>query len=464
MLLIIACVFLSLSLLTACKAQAPQNTTVAQTTERRVASSGVLAQFQQELSQIVESVSPSVVTIFATQEDQESEIPFPFSFPFPRERRSLGSGVIIDYKKDKFYILTNNHVVQNATSLKVRFDKHTEKPAKIVGTDPKTDVAVIEADAKGIENPQSRVARLGNSEELKVGDLVIAIGNPYGLERTVTVGVVSALRRAIGITQYESFIQTDAAINPGNSGGPLVNIKGEVVGINTAILAEAQGLGFAIPINLAKWVADQLIEKGKVIRGWLGVVIQDVTPEMAENLGVKEGVIIAQVAPSSPAEKAGLRIGDVVVEVDGKKVSDTRDLQFTIMKTPPGQEVTLRVVRDGKELNIKAKVGQMPEEVGQREPSREDSSLGLVLRNLTPEEVRRFGVNGVLVVGVVPNSLAMRSGILVGDIILRVNNRPVSSVEEFSSLIDSLKSAGRETALLLVRRGSGNLFITLRLR
>lgn len=461
---IVASLFLSLSLLVACKAQAPQTNTSVQTPEKKTVSSGVLAQFEQELTQIVESVSPSVVTIFATQENQEPDFPFPFPFPFPRERRSLGSGVIIDYKKDKFYILTNSHVVQNATSLKVRFDKHTEKPAKIVGTDPKTDVAVIEVDAKGIENPESRVAKLGNSDELRVGNLVIAIGNPYGLERTVTVGVVSALRRAIGITQYESFIQTDAAINPGNSGGPLVNIKGEVVGINTAILAEAQGLGFAIPINLAKWVADQLIQKGKVIRGWLGVVIQDVTPEMAESLGVKEGVIIAQVAPSSPAEKAGLKIGDVVVEVNGQKVGDVRDLQFTIMKTPPGQEVVLRVVRDGKELTIKAKVAQMPDEVGQKEPTEGQSTLGLVLRNLTPEEVQRFGAVGVLVLSVAPNSLAMRSGLRAGDLILRVNNRPVASVEEFNSIIDSLIRAGRETALLLIRRGSNNLFITLRLR
>jgi serine protease Do len=379
--------------------------------------------------------------------------------PQPQQRRSfsLGSGFIVD---PEGYVVTNNHVIADADEISVVFNDDKEVPAKVVGRDPKTDLALLKIDG---DKPFPFV-EWADSDQVRVGDWMLAIGNPFGLGSTVTAGIVSARGRDIRSGPYDDYIQVDAAINRGNSGGPLFNMAGEVVGINTAILAEAQGLGFAIPINLAKWVADQLIEKGRVIRGWLGVVIQDVTPEMAESLGVKEGVIIAQVAPSSPAEKAGLRIGDVVVEVDGKKVSDTRDLQFTIMKTPPGQEVTLRVIRDGKELNIKARVGQMPEEVGQREPSREDSSLGLVLRNLTPEDVRRFGVNGVLVVGVVPNSLAMRSGILVGDIILRVNNRPVSSVEEFSSLIDSLKSAGRETALLLVRRGSGNLFITLRLR
>ncbi|MEN3028943.1 MAG: Do family serine endopeptidase [Aquificaceae bacterium] len=455
-----------LSLILGCKAQQVRSpTTSPQTVEKPAPSSNLLSQFEQELTGIVEAVSPSVVTIFATQETANIEVPFPFPFQMPSpERRSLGSGVIIDYRKGKFYILTNSHVVQNSRAIRVRFDRHTEKRAKLVGTDPKTDVAVIEVDDRDIPNPESRVARLGDSDRLKVGQLVIAIGNPYGLERTVTVGVISALRRAIGITQYESFIQTDAAINPGNSGGPLVNIRGEVIGVNTAILAEGQGLGFAIPINLARWVADQLIEKGRVIRGWLGVVIQDISPEMAENLGVKEGVIIAQIMPGSPADRGGLKVGDIVVEVDGQKVSEVRELQFKIMKTEPGKEVSLKVIREGKGLVLKTKVGEMPEErqVGEAEQGQAD--LGLVLRELTPEEERRLGVKGLLVVRVMPNSLAMQSGLVAGDLILQVGNRNISSVKDFQQSIEALKEAGRESALLLVRRRGNNLFLVLRLR
>ncbi len=450
------------SLFFGCKAQ--QKEILPPKEEKSVITSNVLSQFEQELTAIVEAVSPSVVTIFATQETTGIEAPFPFFGIPPQERRSLGSGVIIDHRKGKFYILTNSHVVQNARDIRVRFDKHTEKRARIVGTDPKTDVAVIEVDDKDIPNPQGKVAKLGDSDKLKVGQLVIAIGNPYGLERTVTVGVVSALKRAIGITQYESFIQTDAAINPGNSGGPLVNIRGEVIGINTAILAEGQGLGFAIPINLAKWVADRLIEKGRVVRGWLGVVIQDITPDMAESLGVKEGVIIAQVMPGSPADKGGLRVGDIVVEVDGQRVSEVRELQFKIMRTPPGKEINMKVIREGKEIALSIKVGEMPEDrqVGEGEQTQTD--IGLMLRELTPEEERRFGVKGLLVVGVAPNSLAMQSGILPGDIILQVGNRPVFSVKDFQQSIEALRQGGKSNALLLIRRRGSNIFLVLKLR
>ncbi len=461
--------FMSLLLIFGCKAQQVQKIDTSpqppQQQSKPVVSSQVLFQFEQELTAIVEAVSPSVVTIFATQEVSGIEFPFPFPFQIPpQERRSLGSGVIIEYKKGKFYILTNSHVVQNARAIRVRFDRHTEKRARIVGTDPKTDVAVIEVDDKDIPNPESRIARLGDSDKLRVGQLAIAIGNPYGLERTVTVGVISALRRTIGITQYESFIQTDAAINPGNSGGPLVNIKGEVIGINTAILAEGQGLGFAIPINLAKWVADQLIEKGKVTRGWLGIVIQDITPDMVESLGVKEGVIIAQIMRGSPADKGGLKVGDIVIEVDGQKVSEVRELQFNIMRTEPGKEISMKVVREGKEISLKIRVGELPEDrqVGEAEQGQAD--LGLALRNLTQEEEARLGTKGIFVVRVLPNSLAMQSGIFPGDIILQVGNRPVSNVREFQENIDALRQAGRESALLLIRRRGNNLFIVLRLR
>lgn len=469
MLLVPSLVLLSFLLFTGCKAQKVQAETQ-RTDTAPLVKSNVLSELENELTQIVDKVSPSVVTIFATQEVQMQNPfgeDFPFPFPFqipPQERRSLGSGVIIEYKNDKFYILTNNHVVQNAKAIKVRFDEHTEKRGRIVGTDPKTDIAVVEVDAKDIKDPQPRVARLGDSDKLKVGQIVIAIGNPYGLERTVTMGVISALKRSIGVTQYESFIQTDAPINPGNSGGPLVNIWGEVIGINTAIVAEGQGLGFAIPINLAKWVADQLIAKGKVTRGWLGVVIQEVTPDMAETVGVKEGVIIAQVMPSSPAEKAGLKVGDIIIAVNNEKVSSVRDLQLRVMKTPPGNELTLTIVRDGKKENIKVKVEAMPEEtkVSQAGPQAQD--VGLILRDLTPDEERRLGVKGVYVSGVVPGSLAYQSGIRPGDIIMGINNRAVTSRSELIQAIDGARKAGRDKVLLLIRRGDTNLYLVLNLR
>jgi serine protease Do len=426
-----------------------------------------LAQFEKELTELVERVSPSVVAIYSTQEVSRGfgeDFPFFFPFQVPQERRSLGSGVIIALKDGKFYILTNNHVVQGAKSIRVRFDPHTEKDGRLVGGDPKTDVAVVEVDARGIENSEGRVAKLGDSDKLKVGQLVIAIGNPYGLERTVTFGVISALRRSIGITQYESFIQTDAPINPGNSGGPLINIKGEVIGINTAIVAEGQGLGFAIPINLAKWVADQLMAKGRVVRGWLGVVIQEITPEIAETIGVKEGILVAQIAPGSPAEKAGLKVGDIIVAIDGEKVREVRELQFRIMKTPPGTEVTLTILRGGKEQTIKAKVGEMPEEVSFGQPREQVGELGLSLRDLSPEEVKRFGVKGVFVDGVALGSLAQRSGLRRGDIILAVNNEPVESLSQFNEKIEKAKSEQRTRVLLLIRRGGNNLYVVLYLR
>ncbi|MCS7284339.1 MAG: Do family serine endopeptidase [Hydrogenobacter thermophilus] len=469
MLLVPSLVLLSFLLFAGCKAQKVQAETQ-RTDNAPLVKSNVLSELENELTQIVDKVSPSVVTIFATQEVQMQNPfgeDFPFPFPFqmpPQERRSLGSGVIIEYKNDKFYILTNNHVVQNAKAIKVRFDEHTEKRGRIVGTDPKTDIAVVEVDAKDIKDPQQRVARLGDSDKLKVGQIVIAIGNPYGLERTVTMGVISALKRSIGVTQYESFIQTDAPINPGNSGGPLVNIWGEVIGINTAIVAEGQGLGFAIPINLAKWVADQLIAKGKVTRGWLGVIIQEVTPDMAETVGVKEGVIIAQVMPSSPAEKAGLKVGDIIIAVNNEKVSSVRDLQLRVMKTPPGNELTLTIVREGKKENIKVKVEAMPEETKVSQVGPQAQDVGLILRDLTPDEERRLGVKGVYVSGVVPGSLAYQSGIRPGDIIMGINNRAVTSRSELIQAIDGARKAGRDKVLLLIRRGDTNLYIVLNLR
>ena len=455
---------LVISIVVGCKAQAPKE-------ERtQINSGGVLESFERELTKVVDKVSPSVVTIFAVQEVEfnpfeDFDLPFRFPIePFRQERRSLGSGVIVKYEKGKIYILTNNHVVEGAKRVTVRFDRHTEKRAKIVGTDPKTDIAVIEVDAEGIDDIESRIAKLGDSDKVRVGQLAIAIGNPYGLERTVTVGVVSALKRSIGITQYESYIQTDAAINPGNSGGPLINIHGEVIGINTAIVASGQGLGFAIPINLARWVMEQILEHGKVVRGWLGVVIQEITPDIAEAIGVKEGILVAQVMKGSPADKAGLKVGDIIIALNGRKLEDVRDLQLSIMKTKPGTEVTLTIIREGKRKEIKVKVGELPEKISGKPKSYEGEDLGLSLRDLTPKEKARLGVEGVLVVSVAPGSPAYESGLRPGDVIMRVNYKKVSTVREFYKLIESLKDMGKSKALLLVRRNSSNIYLVLPLR
>ena len=431
-----------------------------------------LKAFENELINIVDKVSPSVVTIFVVKEEKMGtpfpEFPFPFFGPEPfiRRERALGSGVIVKYDADKkvAYILTNAHVVENAVRVTVKINREISKKAEIVGIDKKTDVAVIKINTEGIKDIEKRVAKLGDSDKLRVGQLVIAIGNPLGLERTVTVGVISALRRSIGVTQYENFIQTDAAINPGNSGGPLVNTDGEVIGINTAIIANAQGLGFAIPINLAKWVMDQILEHGKVIRGWLGVVIQDITPGIAEAVGVKEGVIVAQVVPGSPADKAGLKVGDIIVEYNGEKVRDARDLQFKVMKTKPGTKVKLKVIRQGKEKVITVTIGEMPESaVAKGKVSPEN--LGLIVRDLNPDERRYYGVsNGVIVEEVLPNSVADYAGLRPGDIILEVQYKPVRNAREFYKLIEEAKKEGRSRVLLLVRRGKFNTFISLPLK
>ena len=460
--------FLLISVLWGCRAE----TQVAQASQsgHELNGGGVLEQFQSELTRVIDKVSPSVVTIFALQKVEFNpfehfDLPFNIPMePFRREKRSLGSGVIVKHSKGNLYILTNNHVVESATKITVRFDKHTERKAKVVGTDPKTDIAVLEVSAEGIPNIDERIAKLGDSDRVRVGQLAIAIGNPYGLERTVTVGVVSALKRSIGITQYESYIQTDAAINPGNSGGPLINIYGEVIGINTAIVASGQGLGFAIPINLAKWVMEQILEHGRVVRGWLGVVIQEITPDITEAIGVKQGILVAQVLKDSPADKAGIKVGDIIVALNGKRLDSVRDLQFSVMKTKPGTKVKLKIVRDGKEKTITVKVGELPEKGVKKTHSGDSQDLGLSLRELTSQEKARLGVEGVLVVSVVPGSPAHRSGLRPGDVIMRVNYKKVSGVKEFYALIESLKEMGKGKALLLVRREGANVYLVLNLR
>ncbi len=434
----------------------------------------VLAEAQKELHAIIDRVSPSVVTIFATKvikvkvspfgEDFWEMIPPEFRrfFQFPeipqkKVEKALGSGFIFKVDKDWVYILTNNHVVSHAKTVVVKIGRLREVKAEIVGTDPQTDVAVIRVPRNKVPDAEKRVAKLGDSSKVKVGDLVIAIGNPLGLEDTATFGIVSALHRRIGLDQYENFIQTQAPINPGNSGGPLVNIRGEVIGINTAIIANAQGLGFAIPINLAKWVAEQLIEHGKVIRGWLGVVVRELDPALAEALGLDHGVIVLKVYPDSPAAKGGLKAGDIILAVNGKPVKTATDLQFTVMKTEPGKELKLTVLRNNKKLEITVKVGKLPSKGELAEEQGVYYNLGLVLRNASPDELKNYGVPyGVVVVNVYPGSPAAKAGVKPGMIIWRVNRTPVRSVEEFRKAVEKAQKEEKPIALF-VKDMNGNV-------
>jgi serine protease Do len=302
---------------------------------------------------------------------------------------------------------------------------------------------------------------MGNSDDIKVGSWVVAVGSPFGLEQTVTAGIVSAKGRVIGSGPYDDFIQTDASINPGNSGGPLVDMKGQVIGVNTAIISEGKGIGFAIPINMAKEVVPQLEEKGHVTRGWLGVSIQEVTPGLAKSFGLKEGkgALVAQVVSGSPAEKAGIEQGDVIVQFDGKDVANSKDLPRIVASTPVGKEVTIKLSRDGKVLDRQVKVGEMEEkaEVGKAPSTKK--SLGLTVQDLTPEIAKGLGLKketGVVVTGVEPGSPAADAGIRSGDVIREVNRKPVKDVQDFIQKTEKAKD--QDNVLLFLQRGQNSLF------
>jgi len=437
---------------------------------------------------VVKRVSPSVVNIYTAktvrQNPQMSPLfddPFfrqffgvPFeSIPRERQERSLGSGVILS---EDGYIITNNHVVDGADEIKVALaDEKTIYDATIVGTDPQTDIAVIKVDAKKLP-----AITLADSDQLEVGDTVLAIGNPFGVGQTVTTGIVSAKGRGgMGIADYEDFIQTDASINPGNSGGALVDIEGRLVGINQSIISRSggnQGIGFAVPINLARYVMERIISDGKVTRGYLGVMIQPVTPDLAKEFKLPEntGALVGDVTPKSPAAEAGLKEGDVIVEFNHKKVTDSRHLRLMAAQTAPGTRVPVKVLRDGKEETFTVKLGELSAEGlakaggrsgGLRRSAQPDVLDGVTVDDITAQTRRQFnlpgGLEGAVVVDVDAGSPAAMAGLRPGDVILEINRQRVTSADEAVRLSEQIKS---DRVLLRVWSGGGSRYIVVTAR
>jgi serine protease Do len=378
-----------------------------------------------------------------------------------RKQQGVGSGCIISQDG---YILTNNHVIEDADQIKVKLAGGKEIDGRVVGRDPKTDLALVKVDGVSDLTPLA----LGDSDALQVGNWVVAVGSPFGLEQTVTAGIVSAKGRVIGSGPYDNFIQTDASINPGNSGGPLINMQGEVIGINTAIIASGQGIGFAIPINMAKDIVPQLQKTGHVTRGLLGVSIQDLTPELAKSFGLKEtqGALVAKVVPGGPADKAGIAIGDVIVQFNGHSVATSKDLSRIVASTPVGETVSVKLLRDGKTNDLHARIGEMEEETS---PKTADASthksIGVSVQNLTPQIAGELGIpesTGVVVTGVEPGSAAAEAMIQVGDIIREVNRKPVKNAADFARKIEQTESG--DSLLLLIERRQNTLFVTIKIK
>jgi serine protease Do len=433
----------------------------------------VLDDLSSEFVNVADKVSPAVVTIRAEKVIRRPDIFggweydfFGFRLPQGREMEFktnvLGSGVLIE----DGYILTNNHVVENVEEITVHLTNRHEYKAEIIGRDPKSDIAVLLIDGKDLPE-----AKLGDSDKLQVGQWVLAIGNPFSdqLYSTVTHGIISALGRSrVGLVDYEDFIQTDAAINPGNSGGALVNLEGEVIGINSAIASHSggsQGVGFAIPINLAKRVMKDLIENGRVIRGYLGVQIQEIDYEIAKSLGLKEvaGALIADVVEDTPADKAGLKTGDVVLKVDGKKIHTSSELRNTISAHRPGDKVTLMLLRGGKEKNIDVILEELPENLNQAMESKTvQDGPGFSVQDLDKNLAARYGIKkdeGVVITEVQPGSEAAKKGLRPGDIILQVGDKEISSVREFDKVFEKYEKG--DTVLLFIQRKNLKLFVAL---
>jgi serine protease Do len=436
---------------------------------------------------VVKKVAPSVVNVFITSTPKNAsfERPQMFDEPFFRrffgdefspgnhgggkqrlpKQRGLGSGVVVS--RDG-YILTNNHVVDNADEINVAFTDGREFVGKVVGKDPKTDVAVLKIDAKDLP-----VVEFANSDNIEVGDLVLAVGNPFGVGQTVTMGMVSAIGRGNMGLDYEDFIQTDAAINPGNSGGPLVDAEGRLIGLNTAILSRSggnQGIGFAVPSNLARSVMESLVKDGRVVRGFLGVVIQDITPALVSEFKLKQtgGALVSDVSPKSPAEKAGLENGDVIIEFNGKPVKDSRHLKLQVAETAPGAKIPLKVIRDGNTKTLEVTPKELPKtELASRGSSKEsskqsDSLDGVTVDDISPSAKRDLdlpeNVKGALVTNVEPNSPAYEAGLRQGDVIQEINRKPVSNAEQAVDLSEKTK---RDKVLLRVWSHGGSRYVVV---
>ncbi len=444
-----------------------------------------LQTLQDAFVQVAQAVKPAVVNIATTQRPRPQEgrrapqaPPF-FRGPFrdffgedflerffgeqpQRERRSLGSGVIVDKRG---YILTNNHVIEQADQIEVRLSDKRKFAATVIGKDPKTDLAVIKIDAPD----DLPVAKLGDSNAIRIGEWAIAIGNPFGLDQTVTVGVISAVGRSeVGITTYEDFIQTDASINPGNSGGPLVNLNGEVIGINTAIVATGQGIGFAIPISMAREIKDRLLAQGRVVRAWLGVGIQELTEELAPQFGVKPeaGVLVGNVMPGSPAERGGLKTGDIIQEFNGAKIANVRQLQREVAQSPVGSPARVKVLREKQPVEVTIVLGEQPAEAAAAAPApspvESAERFGLTVQDLTPElreQLRLNGTDGVIVSSVDEAGPAARAGIRPGDLITEANREPVKHARDFARILGQMRRG--QNLLVLVRRDGSSRFAVL---
>ena len=417
-------------------------------------------------AKLAEAVKPAVINVSVEKKSAGAGRLEDFlgrrGAPGDRTRRGVGSGVIVDASG---LALTNAHVVDGATRVEVVTVTGDKYQAKVVGADKKTDLAVLR-----IENAKAGAKfpflPLGDSDAVQVGDWVIAVGSPFGLQATVTSGIVSAKARHIGAGPYDDFLQTEAAINPGNSGGPLVNMQGEVIGINTAIVAGGSGIGFAIPINMAKKIYTELVAKGKVTRGWLGVSIQPLTPELAKSFGARDtkGVLISDVVPDSPASKSGLKSGDVLLEFNGKKMEAPADLQRAVGLSNPNQDAKLKVLRDQAERTIEIKIGEAPDERAEARTGnggpRGKTTLGLDVRAVTPEIARQLNLpspEGVVVARVEDGSPASEAGVQRGDVIREINRQRVRTLADFERLTKDTKEGDRLTVLL--QRGQMSLYV-----
>jgi serine protease Do len=437
--------------------------------------------------QLVKAVMPAVVNISTSRTIKQRDVPSPFMedpffrqffgdeffrrFEMPRERReaSLGSGVIVG---SDGYIITNNHVIAKADEIKVLLHDKREFTGKVIGTDPKSDIAVIKINAKNLPT-----LPWGDSDQLEVGEIVLAIGNPFGLNQTVTMGIVSAVGRAnVGIADYEDFIQTDAAINPGNSGGALVNVRGELVGINTAIFSRSggyMGIGFAVPSNMTQAVMNSLVKSGKVVRGWLGVSIQDINQELAKQFGVKntDGALVSEIVPDSPASQAKLMSGDIITKFDGKVIENTSTLRNIVAATPIGKTVQLEVLRDKKTVTISVKITEQPKDIAEAGTEgsvtgegKDNALAGLEVRNLTPEIARQLGLSdptvGVVITELDPSSAAAEADLNRGDVILEINRMRIKTVQDFKKASASLGK--KDSALLFINRRGNKVFVVIK--